>query len=237
MIKLLGSSRWRWLRASCLLALVACGGCAPLLNTKPKTVDGKSPLKPATATADAVTLEILFARFPLGQADMNDTLWNDVDEQHLDNDLRRRLAANGIRAGLIGANIPPPIAKLIHYTAEPLPEEPNEKVPLDKEPVVRRRLVQVRNGGQSEILTTGQLAELPILVREHDTLGGKTFRDAQGLFLVQSHMLAEGGLRLDLTPEIATARRASNGTARMGSFAWKWPATNKPTPTCARRPC
>lgn len=188
-------------------------GCAPLLLTKPKTTAGRSPLKPATATADAVTIEVLFARFPLGQADMNGTLWNDIDEQHLDTDLRRRLAANGIRAGLIGTNIPAPIARLIHYTGERLPEEANEKIPLDKEPIVRRRLIQVRDGGQSEILTTGQLPELPLLVRAGDSLGGKTFRDAQGLFMLRSHTLAEGGLRLDLTPEIrhGNARQSWNG--------------------------
>lgn len=193
---------WKqWLCACCCWALLG-SGCAPLLLTQPKTETGKSPLKSASATADAVTLEVLFARFPLGQADMNGTLWNDIDEQHLDIDLRRRLAANGIRAGLIGTNIPEPIARLIHYTAEALPDEPNEKVPLDKEPIVRRRLIQVRDGGQSEILATGQLPELPLLVKEGDALGGKTFRDAQGLFMLYSHTLAAGGLQLDLTPEI-----------------------------------
>jgi hypothetical protein len=202
----------RLLCASLCLALVG-SGCAPLLLKKPHATTGHSPLKPATATIDAVTIEVLFARFPLGQADMNGTLWNDIDEQHLDTDLRRRLSANGIRAGLIGTNIPAPIARLIHYTGEPLAEKPNEGVPLDNEPILRRRLIQIRDGGQSEILTTGQLAELPLLVREGGSLGGKTFRNAQGLFVLHSHTLPEGGLQLDLTPEIqhGSAKQSWNG--------------------------
>ena len=201
------------LSAACCLALL-CSGCAPLLLTEPKTVSGKSPLKPAMATADAVTLEILFARFPLGQTDMNDALWAQVDEQHLSSDLRRRMAANGLRAGLISSHIPEPIANLIHYTSEPLPEEPNKNIPLDKEPAVRRRLVQVRNGGKSEILATGQIPELPVLIREGDSLGGQTFRDAQGLFMLQSQTLPDGGLRLNLTPEVrhGDSRQQWNGT-------------------------
>jgi len=183
------------------------------MHTKAKTVPGRSPLQQATATADAVTLEVLFARFPMGQADMNGTLWNDIDEQHLDTDLRRRLAANGIRAGLIGTNIPEPIARLLNYTGERVPEEQIEQVSLDKEPIIRRRLIQVRDGGQSEILTTGQLKELPLLVREGNSLGGKTFRDAQGMFILHSHKLADGGMQLDLTPEIrhGNSRQTWNG--------------------------
>jgi len=160
-----------------------------------------------------VTLEVLFARFPLGQADMNGTLWNDIDEQHLDTELRRRLMVNGLRAGLIGTNIPEPIARLIHFTGERPPEEEKGNVPLDKEPVLRRRLIQIRDGGQSEILMTGQLTELPLLVREGDGLRGKTFREAQGLFTLYNHMLPEGGLRIDLLPEIrhGSPRQTWNG--------------------------
>lgn len=174
---------------------------------------GQSPLQQATATADAVTLEVLFARFPMGQADMNGTLWNDIDEQHLDTDLRRRLTANGIRAGLIGTNIPEPIAKLLHFTGERTTEEPNEKIAIDKEPTIRRRLIQVRDGGQSEILTTGQLAELPLLVREGNSLGGKTFKDAQGLFTLHTHKQADGGMQVELIPVIrhGNARQTWNG--------------------------
>ena len=55
---------------------------------------------------DSVVLEIAFLRVPVDSAVEFATLWNEVDEQQLSNEDRRRLRSNGFRVGVIGARLP-----------------------------------------------------------------------------------------------------------------------------------
>ena len=41
-----------------------------------------------------------------------------MDEQPLDPELRKRLAANGMRAGIVGPNVPDSLAELLKITDE-----------------------------------------------------------------------------------------------------------------------
>ena len=82
-----------------LIALVALAaipwlaGCE-FITYKPK---GESPLIPLELTDDRAELDVVFVRFPAGDAEMNGPLWNDVNEQALPAALRSALAANGLR--------------------------------------------------------------------------------------------------------------------------------------------
>ena len=78
------------------LIALALAGCARIERR------GKSPLPPLRMSQESVTVEKLSVRFPYGDEDLNGPLWNDVDEQCFSPELRRRLAANGLRAGLVG---------------------------------------------------------------------------------------------------------------------------------------
>ena len=56
---------------------------------------------------DTVVLEMQTVAIPESTSDIElDRLWNELDEQHLDRDLRRRLTENGLRCGLLGTQMP-----------------------------------------------------------------------------------------------------------------------------------
>ena len=59
-------------------------------------------------TPGSVAVDIVFVRCPLGDPAVNEKMWEEIDEQHFPAELRQRLARNGFRAGVIGAQFPRP---------------------------------------------------------------------------------------------------------------------------------
>ena len=57
-------------------------------------------------TPDTVVLEVAFVHLDDNASSAGAELWDEVDEQHLPIDLRRRLQANGLRTGLVEARCP-----------------------------------------------------------------------------------------------------------------------------------
>ena len=57
---------------------------------------------------DSVVLEVTFVRIPAEKVDFEGRFWPEADESALDVELRRRLEANGFRAGIV--RTPPPSA-------------------------------------------------------------------------------------------------------------------------------
>ena len=184
-----------------ITALVATAGSCSPLRPEGKSLLGKLQLPP-----DSVALEMFFVRFPFGQADANQTLWQQVDEQQLPNDLRRRLAENGFRAGLISVQPPEVLSKLMELKNKPAPT-PGKATELkiadmDQEPRVVRRYLQLRSGKRSEIVASDVYDELPVLTREVGGVCGHTYPKAQGLLALKAEAEADGRVRLDLVPEV-----------------------------------
>jgi hypothetical protein len=166
-----------------------------------------------------VTLEILFVRVPMGQPEVNGALWQAVDEQHLPTDLRRRLTKNGIRVGLLGSHVPVELARVLNMTDQPVTDEDVQVIDeLDSEPMVRRRLLQLRAGRRGEILASGVYDQLPLLLQEDGQLSGQTFKQAQGLFAVFPSVGKNGRVRLKLTPEVHHGQSKQQWTGEDGIF-------------------
>jgi hypothetical protein len=62
---------------------------------------------------DSVVLEIFFVRLPPENKTIYHDVWKQIDEQALSAELRRCLAANGFRAGVIGGQLPREIQQLL----------------------------------------------------------------------------------------------------------------------------
>ncbi len=80
-------------------------GCAQW-STPPASELTKLPL-PKLAP-DSVVLEVTFIRIPEERVDFEARFWPEADEAALNAELRRRMAANGFRSGILGS--PPPAA-------------------------------------------------------------------------------------------------------------------------------
>jgi len=180
--------------------LATVGSCSPL---RP---EGKSLLGRLQLPPDSVVLEIFFIRVPFGQPDANQVLWQQVDEQQLPNDLRRRLEQNGFRAGLISSQPPEVLSKLMELKNKPAPTPGKANqlkiAEMDQEPRVMRRFLQLRFGKRSEIIASDVYDELPVLTCEPGGVCGHTYPKAQGLLALQAAPEADGRVRLNLVPEV-----------------------------------
>jgi hypothetical protein len=180
-----------------IAAALVLAGCQTPIST------GRSPLRPSQMSPDSVAVDIVFVHFPLGDHDANGKLWNDVDEQGLPTELRERLARNGFRVGLIGGQVPEVLAKLLELSDKPTRRD-QQRTAADmennKHPILRH--LQMRAGNRNEILASGIYESLPLLLTESGDLRGQTYSQAQGILAARAFPLADGRVRLELTPEL-----------------------------------
>lgn len=196
-----------------LALLCACGlsGCrfTLLSGSVWETIDplGRTADTEQTAAASTkpppktIPIEMVFVRTEQGDDQLREELWQFADEQGLDDELRRRLAANGLRAGVIAGPLPPTLAARFQpqataAAAGELPEPPSAR------PAVVRRILRLLPGRKNEIVATTGLAELVLLEHDGEAVHGGTYRDATAQFTLRSWPAADGRVRLELTPTI-----------------------------------
>lgn len=167
---------------------------------------GTDPAEPAAtlgggesrAVSRTIPLELLFVRASPEDDMLRDALWQFVDEQALPADLRGRLAANGLRVGIVTGHLPPHLAARFTAAAADMPDT----VPLPTDAAVSRRLMRLLPGRRGEILTASRVEELVLLEQSGGEVRGGTYRDASPLFAVQVQPAADGRVHVELTPEI-----------------------------------
>ncbi len=177
--------------------MVAGGGCAVV---EPHSV-AKSPLVPLAVSPEAIALEVFSAVAPQGSEQL-DELWQLVDEQPLDPELRKRLAENGFRAGVLGPNVPAALASLLKVTDRPIAEENKGKVALDSENEVNLRVLYAKSGKRNELVIPHAHEEMAILEYANGQVHGKTYRKAECRLELRAFPEPDGRVRVELTPEL-----------------------------------
>jgi hypothetical protein len=186
-------------RTLLILPALALLGC-----TTPHPKSG-SMLKPAQMSPSSVAMEIIFARFPVGDLEINGKLWEEVDEQHFPAELRQQLGKHGFRVGLVGGQVPTALAKLLALKEEaPAVGEAQRAnvAELATKPRVTLLHQQTRAGKRTEVVASGVYEHLPVLVSDSGELHGETYSQAQGLLAVTAFPQADGRVKLELLPEI-----------------------------------
>jgi hypothetical protein len=198
-----------------LLALLTTAGCATAIH------QGKSPLLPAQMSSDSVALDIFFVRFPFGNPDANQKLWEEVDEQTLSLPLRDRLSRNGFRAGLVSGQMPADLAKLMELHDKPPPDgklELSNVKNVDTRPRVVQRHMQLRAGRRGEVQASGIYEQLPLLMSDDGRLGGNTYFQAQGLFAIKASPQPDGQVHLELVPELHYGQQRQQWVVNQGTM-------------------
>ncbi len=193
---MLRPTRRRFLVTAALLA--GAGGCATW-NSQP---EDPSQLPPARMSPDSVVLEIAFVRLAVSDASAYGAIWSEVDEQHFDPQLRRQLAANGLRVGVLGQQLPTELRAALEAAATQ-PEERGEDVgtsdtEIDRVP--RRR--SCRHGSRHKIVVSKTHPTLAFLTQEDGAVRGNVLENAQCLLALKPYPQGDGRVRLDLTPEV-----------------------------------
>jgi hypothetical protein len=189
----------------CALALpLVLGGCRSFFDDDGAL--GNSPLRPAASSPDSVLMEIVWARFPLSDPQLNEDAWREIDETQLDPAVRRALAENGFRAGVISGTPPAAIARALRMGETDPDELPDpgaaQSIDILAEPTVRGRVKQTRRGERTEIQASELYASLPLLVNDADGLRGRTYYDAQAVYALKVDPQPDRMVLVELTPEL-----------------------------------
>ena len=156
------------------------------------------------ANSETVLLEVFIVRCPFNDEELNSTLWKDVDEQVFSASLRRELAANGFRAGLIGNQLPSSFLRILKTRDDVDPSQIVTTIRLDElaNQTVVRKTIASRNGQKNEVNVSNVKKQSTILFNENGALGGETFNDGQAVMLIRTQTRGDGSVTLDLLPEV-----------------------------------
>jgi len=182
-----------------LCVAVTLAGCSSWKQTAPKE---QSLLKPISAADDGVQLEIVSVRFPFGDEELNDSIWNDIDEQQLPLPVRQKLAEAGLRAGVVGGQLPAALARMMAAAEQTPVNAIAAAARLDQAPPVSRQQMQLHSGWHGEIISSSIYPELPLLTREEGRLSGQTYSAAQGVLQAKAEALGDRRIRLSIVPEL-----------------------------------
>ncbi|MFM9058875.1 MAG: hypothetical protein ACKOSQ_07120, partial [Planctomycetaceae bacterium] len=141
-----------------------------------------------------IPVEVLFVRHDPRDPAFGPGLWNHVDEQALDSALRRRLEANGLRAGVVAGTLPADIESRLEPAAAVDPAAPED--------AGLRRLLRLLPGRRAEVIAAANVAELVLLEHGIEGVGGATYRAATALFALQIWPDTDNHVRLRLVPEV-----------------------------------
>lgn len=184
-------------------ALVAClGGCRGLdLVSDRGDPPGLDSPRAATRRAMAVQpttipVELSFVRFDATDPVIADELWNGVDEQSVPAALRRSLAANGLRCGIVTGDLPPHVAERL--AAAPWDGAAHDGVV----PGTSRQTLRLLPGRRADVVTAAPTPELIVLHEDTDGTRGETFCDGGGYLEIRGWPAGGGRVRLEITPEI-----------------------------------
>jgi hypothetical protein len=214
------------------LVLTVASGCQ--LFTQELEPAGQSLLKPARASLDSLTMEIIWVRFPADDPQLNDAVWQDIDETQLSPSIRHELANNGFRVGVVGGTLPDALARALHHGESPsdgaIAKSAAQAVDLTAEPVVHGRIQQLRRNKRSEIQASEVHASMPLLInRGQEPLGGRTFHSAQAIYALRVDPQPDRTALVELTPEIhygAPRLRLTRGEEDTGVL-WQAPARDR----------
>ncbi|MCE9547861.1 MAG: hypothetical protein K8T25_20510 [Planctomycetia bacterium] len=188
------------LRAAWCVLLCALAGCQLFHPTPAAT--GKSPLVPFAANDNQTVLEVFFVRLPPGQEESLKKLWQDVDEQSLPAEARRKLSRNGFRAGVIGSHIPPQITAALEKATAPNAPGKLAVTESPDQPGATRHEMLLQTRQRGELITSGVLPEFHVLEWSEGRPRGATFQNGQAEFGVISEPAGGGHVKLELTPEL-----------------------------------
>ena len=144
----------------------------------------QSILQAAQPSADAVTLDIYWIRLPHTSDGADAGLWDQIHEDRLPVELRRRLASNGLRAGVVPSAVPDRILRMIDPRATR--DTTNQSTTELRETGVRRRSRQLRPGAKIDLNASEVIDELRLAITRDDEETFTDFANVQGVYVLQA---------------------------------------------------
>ena len=160
-------------------------------------------LRPAQPSRESVAIEIVLVRVPDARLPHLDDVWNQADEMILGASVRRELARNGLRAGVIGPAPPDGLTELLQIpTVAKEDDSLWQEITLDQRPTVTGRLTQMRPNTRTEINAPTTYDALSLFIGTDEGLVGRNYNQAQGVYALEWSPLPQGRIQVELTPEL-----------------------------------
>ncbi|MCA9219811.1 MAG: hypothetical protein KDA71_05755, partial [Planctomycetales bacterium] len=151
------SSAKRGIRFAWCLAALAVGGCAAWSTPQSDSASVETRLLPAPRMSpDAVGVSITMVDIPDTAEEPYADLWNEIDEQAIPVEMRRRLEANGLRCGHISGQLPQRILDQFNSSEDLSGLAEGDFRAIDTSLSARAELRQLRAGQPSKIALTKQ---------------------------------------------------------------------------------
>ncbi len=201
-------------------AILACGvGCAHWSSPSPDKDLGSVLPRPKLAP-DSVVFEVTFIRIPQDQVEFSERFWPEVDEVVLPTELRRHLASNGFRCGLLGSSLPAVLQEVLDQ--QPLMDENGGTKTIDpgREVVARTNRLRSRTGEMGKIVMRSDPIEKLAALSYHEDghISGESLTQAQFLFSITSFAQGNGQVRLELVPMIEHGQPKSRFRGENGAW-------------------
>jgi hypothetical protein len=182
-------------------ALFASLGCHAVINPPNDALE--KLLKPVATSSDSVTLEIFYARVPLEKDAAADGIWQQVDEQCFDAELRRRLLANGMRVGVINGALPAELSDLLALTSE-MPESSSDRVinGATATPRVVRQVKQISRRDSMAVQASEPRAKSVVMFSEGQILGSKEYANVRGVYTLRAEATDGQRVVVRIIPEL-----------------------------------
>jgi hypothetical protein len=172
-------------------------------------------LRPAKTSPDSVTLEIFHARIPLDKDGTAEAIWDQIDEQRFDADLRRELVANGLRVGVVGSSPPEVLSDLLALESDAPEASPVRVISGESAvPRVTRQVKQLNRRDEMSIQASEVRDQADVLLSDKGSMGGQTFQQVQGVYTLQAQSIPGQRVKVRLTPEL---HHGDLRTRRVGS--------------------
>lgn len=191
-----------------LAATVA--GCAPLSPAAKEP----SQLPSARLPPDAVVVDIAFLRLPPGDDETYAAIWEGADEQCVPIEVRRELAANGLRAGVFGQQLPSRLRALLEAPQARLSDLGDAASDMDLGST--RQHLPLRAGHRSVVQMSQPMPALAVLISEGGSVRGHQLADARCTLALKAYPLGDGRAKLSLTPEVEHGEAKSRWTGSEG---------------------
>lgn len=184
------------------VSLVMATGCRLMESA----LDDRGPTRDDSVAATGagppprrtIQLEVLFVRCAADDRLLRHAIWDHVDEQVIDEERRRALNANGLRAGVVTGDLPVEIATRLASSAD----DAGTGEVATADPARSRRRLQLLPGQRSEVVTATRLPSLVLLERCDGSVRGGTYHDATPLVAVEARPAADGRIGIEAVPEI-----------------------------------
>lgn len=196
----------------CLIALAA--GCSQWQ----KQPDEPSQLPPARMSPDSVLLELAFVRLPVSDKAAHDQIWSEADELHFPPEVRRELAANGLRVGILGQQLPTELRAALDAAADQTEERAEDIDTSDTQTSRGQRRLSCRTGRRAKVVVSKTYPSLAFLTQQEGAVRGNVLENAQCLLALKPYPQGDGRVRLDLTPEIEHGELQNKWAQQDGSL-------------------